>query len=337
MGGQIKPAELQELPMVPKAAEVAGLGQNGGRGDRSNAWDPTQELVVRALVQELDGHRLKGVALLNEAACLGDDEAEQANRRGVDRDRQTDRGAGRLVDISEQALFRHLAPNHVPGGCDERLLAQGRNAAGCRKAVEEGKEPSAAAVMAKAGDLGEVEGQVVGQDAVEHLGFGLRDRLMGLRDLLDVVKAGRKRVMVGLRGLDPEHVQGDLRVLGVVLVPAVVERLARASERQGGDQPDREAGLQKAPGEGTMVIAGGLEAAGDRLAEAGQEVDKAVVLSPGIEHGQAPPTSVAWDLDQDLVTGLADIDRDENALSGRKLGLGHGESLSGMRLGTPSL
>ena len=57
------------------------------------------------------------------------------------------------------------------------------------------------------------------------------DRLMGLRDLLDVVEAGRERVMVVLRGPDPEHVQADLRVLGIVLVPAVVERLARASER----------------------------------------------------------------------------------------------------------
>ena len=127
---------------------------------------------------------------------LGDDKAEQANRRGVGRDRQTDRGAGRLVDISEQAPFRHLAPNHAPGGCDERLLAQGRDAARCWEAVEEGKEPIASAVMAKTADLGKVEGHVVGQDAVKHLGLGLRDRLMGLRDLLDVVEAGRERVMV---------------------------------------------------------------------------------------------------------------------------------------------
>src|SRR6185436_1824015 len=95
---------------------------------------------------------------------------------------------------------------------------------------------------------------------------------------------------------DPEHVQGDLRVLGIVLVPAVVERLARASERQGGDQPDREASLEKTPSEGTMVIAGGLESAGDRLAEAGQEVDKAVVVRPGVEHLQALPARVAGDL-----------------------------------------
>src|SRR4051794_34801256 len=145
--------------MVPKAAEVAGLGQNGERGDRSNPWDPTQELVVRALVQELDGHRLKGVALLNEAARFGDDKAEQANRRGVDRDRQTDRGSGRLVDVPKQALLRDLAPNHAPGGCDERVLAQGRNAAGGWEAVEEGKEPIAAAVMAKTVDLGEENGR----------------------------------------------------------------------------------------------------------------------------------------------------------------------------------
>src|SRR3954469_24478508 len=183
MGGQIKPAELQELTMVAKAAQVAGLGQNGERGDWSNPWNPTQELVVRALVQELDGHCLKGVALLNEAARLSDHKAEQTNCRGIGRDRQTDRGSGRFVDISKQALLGHLAPNHAPGGCDERLLAQGRDAAGGRKAVEEGKEPITAAVVAKAGDLGKVEGQVVGQDAVEHLGLGFRDRLMGPRDL----------------------------------------------------------------------------------------------------------------------------------------------------------
>src|SRR5829696_2053688 len=118
MGGQIEPAKLQELTMMAKAAEVAGLGQNGERSNRSNAWDPTQELVVRAFVQELDGHSLKGVALPNEAACLGDHKAEQANCRGVNRDRQTDRGSGRLVDISKQALLGHLAPNHALGGCD---------------------------------------------------------------------------------------------------------------------------------------------------------------------------------------------------------------------------
>src|SRR5215210_8855163 len=173
--------------MVPKAAQVAGLGQNGERDDRSNAWDPTQELVVRALVQELDGHRLKGVALLNEAARLSDHKAEQANCRGIDRDRQTDRGSGRLVDVPKQALLGHLAPNHVPSGCDERLLAQGRDAARGWEAVEEGKEPIAAAVVAKTVDLGKVEWHVVGQDAVEHLGLGFRDRLMGLRDLLEVV------------------------------------------------------------------------------------------------------------------------------------------------------
>src|SRR5215207_8289820 len=149
MGGQIKSAILQELTMVPKAAEVAGLGQNGERSNRSNAWDPTQELVVRAFVQELDGHSLKGVALLNEAARLGDDKAEQANRRGVDRDRQSDRGSGRLVDISQQALLGHLAPDHAPGGCDERLLTQGHDAARGWEAVEEGKEPVAAAVVEK--------------------------------------------------------------------------------------------------------------------------------------------------------------------------------------------
>ena len=62
-----------------------------------------------------------------------------------------------------------------------------------------------------------------------------------------------------------------------------------------------------------MVVAGRLEPADDRLAEAGQQVDQAIVLGPGVEHRQAPAAGMAWDLDQHLVAGLGDIDRYENA------------------------
>jgi hypothetical protein len=83
-----------------------------------------------------------------------------------------DRGLRRLVDVAEQALLRDLAPGHVPGGGDKRLPAQDRDAGGRGKAVEEGEEPVAAAVVPEALGLGEAQGQIVGQDAVEHVGLG---------------------------------------------------------------------------------------------------------------------------------------------------------------------
>jgi len=42
--------QTQELTMMTKTAEVAGLGPDGERGGRSNPWNPAQELLVRALV-----------------------------------------------------------------------------------------------------------------------------------------------------------------------------------------------------------------------------------------------------------------------------------------------
>ncbi len=178
----------------------------------------------------------------------------------------------------------------------------------------------------------------MGQEAVKHLGFGLRDRLVGLREFLDVVDAGRQGIVVALDGTDAQHVQDDLRVLRVVLVPAVVEGLARTGERERGDQVDGEAGLEEPPGDRAMVVAGGLEGAGDGLAEAGQQRDEAVVLGARVGHAQAAPARLARDLDQDLVAGLGDVDGYEDAGRGRKLVAGgHGRSVSGVRLGTPSL
>src|SRR5688572_11472139 len=157
---------------------------------------------------------------------------------------------------------------------------------------------------------------------------------MRLGELLDVVNPGRERVMVVLGGADPEHVQNDLRVLGVVLVPAVVKRLAGARERQRGDQAHLEAGLDEPPGDRAMIVAGRLEAAGHGLPQAEQELDEAVVLSAGVEQGEPSPAALAWDLEEDLVAGLGDIERYENAGMGRKLVGGHGRSVSSVRLAT---
>jgi hypothetical protein len=67
-------------------------------------------------------------------------------------------------------------------------------------------------------------------DAVQELGLGLGDRVMGLRQLLDVVDPVGERIVVALADAEPQHMKDDLGVLRVVLVPAIVKRLAGARE-----------------------------------------------------------------------------------------------------------
>ncbi len=66
----------------------------------------------------------------------------------------------------------------------------------------------------------------MGQDPMPGLGLHLGNNLVGLRQLLKIVDAGGERIDITLGSADAEHVQNYLRVLRIVLVPAVVQRLA---------------------------------------------------------------------------------------------------------------
>ena len=61
------------------------------------------------------------------------------------------------------------------------------------------------------------------QDAVPQLGLRARNDLVGFGELLDVRGPGHERIMEELYGPDLHHVQNDLGVLGIILVPAVVQ------------------------------------------------------------------------------------------------------------------
>jgi hypothetical protein len=112
--------------------------------------------------------------------------------------RQRDRARRGVIDVGEQPRLRHFPADDVPGRRDERFLAERGDAGWCRKAIEEGEEPFAAAVVAKALDLRKVQRQVMGQEAVQDLGLGLGDRLVRLRELLQVVEPVQERIVVAL-------------------------------------------------------------------------------------------------------------------------------------------
>ena len=54
--------------------------------------------------------------------------------------------------------------------------------------------------------------------------------------------------------------QDYLCVLRIVLVPAIVDRLARPGERHGRDETRLESGIKQAPCNGAVVVAGCFEA-----------------------------------------------------------------------------
>ena len=63
---------------MAEAAQVAGLGQDGQGVDRPDARDLAQQLVVGVIRQQGMGEPLDLVALADQAAGLGDDQAEHA-------------------------------------------------------------------------------------------------------------------------------------------------------------------------------------------------------------------------------------------------------------------
>ena len=87
------------LPMMPKAAQVAGLRQDGHGIDRADAGDRCQQLIVRQIREELDRTRLDLVALTDKTSAFGKDQTEHADGVGIWVHRQSDRVDGCRVNI----------------------------------------------------------------------------------------------------------------------------------------------------------------------------------------------------------------------------------------------
>lgn len=108
------------------------------------------------------------------------------------------------------------------------------------------------------------------QDAVPGLRLGLLNRLVRFQQLLEIVDAGGQRINISLRRADPQHVQDDLCVFGIVFVPPVGQRFPGSGQRYRGDQPQLQACRQKPVSERAMIVAGRLEADEDRLSDRGK-------------------------------------------------------------------
>jgi hypothetical protein len=128
------------------------------------------------------------------------------------------------------SVLLDLAADDIPGCFDELLLVSAVMFAGVGKAPRKAKSQSLRLLPRKRSR--EIQREIMRQDTVLNLGLGPGDRFMCLRQFLHVVDADTKRIMIDLRRLDLEHVQNYLRILGVILVPAVVQGLSGSGERQ---------------------------------------------------------------------------------------------------------
>lgn len=76
--------------------------------------------------------------------------------------------------------------------------------------------------------LGKIQWQVMGQDTMPEFRLRPRNHLVGLRQFLDVTSASDQRVVKDLNRPNLQHPQDDLRILRIILVPAVVQCFSRA-------------------------------------------------------------------------------------------------------------
>lgn len=89
-GGHMRAAELQELAVMPEPTQVASLGQDGHRVDRTDPGNGRQQLIVRQIGEQLYRPGLDLVALADKTSPLGKDTAEHANGIGLRADWQPD-------------------------------------------------------------------------------------------------------------------------------------------------------------------------------------------------------------------------------------------------------
>ena len=88
--------------------------------------------------------------------------------------------------------------------------------------------------------------------------------------------------MIELFGADPEHVQDDLRVLRIVLVPPVVQRFPGPGESDRRDQLGLEPGLRQVVRRATVVVARRLERHPDGTVVFGNNAVRRSKLGAGV-------------------------------------------------------
>jgi hypothetical protein len=148
--------------------------------------------------------------------------------------------------------------------------------------------------------------------------------MVSLRQLLEIVHPVSQRVMIVLHDAIAQHVENDLRILGIVLVPRVMQRLTGAGQCQTGNQMQLKSVGKQEMSEATMVIARGLESDVHRPVQRMQVLGETSELAGIVGDDHALARAPAGRFDEDIVAELGNVDGYQYVRLRRTLLHGHG-------------
>lgn len=135
---------------------------------------------------------------------------------------------------------------------------------------------------------------------------------MGLGQFLNVIRPGHHRVLEDLNGTDLQHVQDDRRILRIVFVSAVMQRLACAGQSDRGHKLQVKSGDAQMIHQRPMIVASRFKADPDGQAVFSQDRDELPEIVCAVGDRQAPATRFALDGNQHLVQVFRDVDAYQN-------------------------
>lgn len=134
---------------------------------------------------------------------------------------------------------------------------------------------------------------------------------------MDVGRPRHQRIMEELHGADLQHVQNDLSVLRVILVPAVMQAPRVPGQANGRHKLHVEAGLTEMTSQNAVVIASRLKPDPYRKFVAGRRGDETLEVIKRVQDRHAASALLARDANQHLAPMFGDIDGDEQGGRGR--------------------
>lgn len=158
--GEIQSAIFQKLAGMTETAHIAGLRQDGQRGDRTDARQCLQTLKVRIAREQLLGTLIQLIRAPIQLGIAGRLQAERFEGRRIERHRKPYALASQIIDVLQLSPFVDLASDQVPGRGNKGLTIQGADGGRNRKAFQESNVPLRASGMPIASELRKIQRQM---------------------------------------------------------------------------------------------------------------------------------------------------------------------------------
>src|SRR6185312_9607408 len=217
--GQIQPAELQELAMVREAAQIASFREDDERGNRTNTWYGAQQLIIRSSAEQILGLSFELCSSTAELKIALELQPKCSHSRRIIANRQCNAVGSQLVDLGNLGLLMHPTTHQRRDFLLESWEIHGPHCVRRREAKKKADEPLVALGTPEPLELWEVQREVMGYQNVLQPRFGPRNLVVGLGELLQIMRTCKHGIDEALRHAHLEQPQDYLSVLRIILVP----------------------------------------------------------------------------------------------------------------------